>query len=67
MIDRLNWLSSEAQKHGWELLARYRAGRVTYVLVDDQHGEMDCNTLDGVERKMRALCEARNLPLLREI
>ena len=62
MTNRLRWLSDEADGHGWKLLARHHDAKITYVLVDE-HGEMDFNTLDEVEQKMRG-CRARNLPPL---
>ena len=65
MRSRLEWLSDEARSYGWKLITRHHAMEVTYML-DDEHSEMYFNTLDEVERKMRSLCLARNLPPLRE-
>ena len=65
MRSRLEWLSEEARSYGWNIVARYHATEVTYVL-EDEHGEMEFNTVDGVEQKIRSLCLSRNLPPLRE-
>ena len=46
---------------GWLLLARHRAGRITYVL-KDEHGEMDFNTIDEVQAAMRKMQKVRKLP-----
>jgi hypothetical protein len=66
MTNRLLWLSDEAHSHGWTLLARHRDARITYVLVDE-HGEMECDTLDEVEQEMRCMCRIRKLPPLRDV
>jgi hypothetical protein len=49
---RLRQLAQEAESYGWLLLARYRAGLVTYVLATEE-GEKEFNTLDEVQAAMR--------------